>query len=101
MKAADLLNRMDELLAAIRCGRIKPDSRSAPRPTINLDATLYRAVTLTRQALRRQDTVPGELARAATLLLGLPDAGQVERLATHAEDQCAAARMALRLNGGG
>lgn len=96
MKAADLLNRMDELLAAIRCGRIKPDSRSAPRPTINLDATLYRAVTLVRVALRRKDTALGELARAATLLLGLPDAGQVERLATTAEDGCAAARRALR-----
>lgn len=78
-----------------------PDSRSVPRPAINLDKSLFEAVTLVRVALRRKDTAPGELARAATLLLGLPDAALVARLATHAEDQCAAARMALRLKGGG
>lgn len=71
-----------------------PHFRPLPTPILT-----FRAVELVRQGMRRRDTMPGELARAAALLLGLEDTDAIVRLATTAEDQCAAARRALRANG--
>lgn len=70
-------------------------------PAVNLDKSLYEAVSLVRVALRRQDTPLPELSRCACRLLGVEDVEQVARLATTAEDGCVVARRLLRLNGEG
>lgn len=57
---------------------------------------LFRAVELTRIALRRQNTRPVDLAKAAGLLLGLSDVDAILSLAVRAEDACARARRELR-----
>lgn len=70
-------------------------------PEHNLDSTMYRAVALVREGLRRQDTPPQELARCACRLLGIESVETVARLATRAEDGCAVARRLLRLDESG
>lgn len=66
--------------------------RSVPLQTSILT---FRAVELVRVAMRRKDTMPDALARAAALLYGIePDA--ILALAIQAEDACRAARRALR-----
>ena len=66
--------------------------RSGPLPTLILT---FRAVEQVRIAMRRRDTMPDALARAAALLYGIePDT--ILTLAVQAEDACRAARRALR-----
>ena len=60
------------------------------------ETAVFQAVSLVRVALRRQDSQPAELARAAGLLLGLEDTDAIRQLATQAEDGCRAARRVLR-----
>ena len=70
-----------------------PTTYPRPRPLPTLIST-FRAVELVRVAMRRKDTMPDALARAAALLYGIePDT--ILALAVQAEDACRAARRVL------